>query len=144
MPAAPGLAEAVLVVLRWLHALAAVAFLGWSGVLWVDGAGSSSPSAASQRFKEVTEVTLLLFLATGAILTFDRLSHGAGGAYAVILVLKVACGAVAYQYAFRWRRRGLSLRASDGTVVMVFGALAVLLAAVLKGVFESGLVHSEL
>ena len=141
MPAAPGAAEALLVGLRWLHALAAIAFLGWSGVLWLDGAALGS-AAGSQRFKEIIEVTLLVFLATGAILTFDRLSRGAGGTYAAILAAKVLLGAVAYQFAFLWRRRGLAVGAPDGRIVLIAGAGAVLLAAVLKGVFESG-VRSE-
>ena len=135
MPAAPGLAEALLVILRWLHGLAAIAFLGWSAVLWLDGPAASG---SSQRFKEVTELTLLVFLATGAILTFDRLSHGAGGLYAVILAAKVLLGAVAYQFAFVWRRHGLAVGAPDGRNVLISGAGAVLLAAVLKGVFEGG------
>ena len=139
MPAAPGPAEALLVALRWLHALAAIAFLGWSAVLWLDGGapdGSKVPGSA--RFKEITEVTLLVFLATGAILTFDRLSRGPGGIYAAVLAAKVLLGAVSYQYAFLWRRRGLAVGASDGRTVLIAGAAAVLLAAVLKGVFESG------
>ena len=139
MPAAPGAAEALLVVLRWLHGLAAIAFLGWSAVLWVDGAapdGSRTPG--SVRFKEIIELTLLLFLATGAILTFDRLSRGAGGIYAGVLAAKVLLAAVAYQYAFVWRRRGLTVGAPAGRTVLIAGAAAVLLAAVLKGVFESG------
>ena len=138
MPALPGLAEALLVVLRWLHGVAAVAFLGWSAVLWLDGPPRGDVSAARQRFKEVTELTLLVFLATGAILTFDRLSLGAGGVYAVVLALKVVCSVVAYQFAFRWRRVGLPVGALDGRIVLIFGAAAVFLAAVLKGVFDSG------
>jgi uncharacterized membrane protein len=138
---APAAAEGLLVLLRWLHAMAAVVFLGWSAVLWVDGPAPEK-TAASQRFKEVTEVTLLVFLATGAILTFDRLSRGAGGTYAAILAAKVLLGAVAYQFAFLWRRRGLAVGAPDGRIVLIAGAGAVLLAAVLKGVFESG-VRSE-
>ena len=139
MPAAPGPPEALLVVLRWLHALAAIAFLGWSAVLWLDGAASDgTKSPGSARFKEITEVTLLVFLATGAILTFDRLSRGAGGLYAGVLAAKVLLGAVAYQYAFLWRRRGLGVGVPAGRTVLIAGAAAVLLAAVLKGVFESG------
>jgi hypothetical protein len=135
---APGPAEALLVVLRWLHAIAAIAFLGWSAVLWLDGPPRADAAAARQRFKEVTELSLLVLLATGAILTFDRLSRGPGGIYAGVLALKVACGIVAYQYAFRWRRVGLPVGALDGRIVLIFGTAAVFLAAVLKGVFDSG------
>jgi hypothetical protein len=138
VPAAPGLAEALLVVLRWLHGVAAIAFVGWSAVLWLDGPPRGDVPAARQRFKEVTELSLLMFLATGAILTFNRLSLGAGGVYAVVLALKVACSVVAYQFAFRWRRVGLPVGALDGRIVLIFGAAAVFLAAVLKEVFDYG------
>ena len=83
-------------------------------------------------------LTLLVFLATGAILTFDRLSRGAGGVYAGVLALKVVCSIVAYQYAFRWRRVGLPVGALDGRMILIFGTATVFLAAVLKGVFDSG------
>lgn len=132
------LAEALLDVLRWLHAIASVVFLGWSAVLWLDGPPRGDSSAARQRFKEVTELTLLVFLATGVILTFDRLSRGAGNVYAGVLVLKVVCAVVAYQFAFRWRRVGLPVGSLDGRVVLFFGAATVFLAAVLKGVSDSG------
>lgn len=138
MPAPTGLAEVLLVVLRWLHAAASIAFLGWSAVLLLDGPPRGDVSAARQRFKEITELSLLVFLATGAVLSFDRLSRGAGDVYAIILALKVVCAVVAYQFAFRWRRMGLPVGALDGRFVLIFGTAAVLLAAVLKGVSESG------
>ena len=134
----PGAAEALLVLLRWLHALAAIVFLGWSAVLWLDGPPRGEPLPARQRYKEIVELTLVVFLATGAILTFDRLSHGAGSVYAAVLALKVLCAAVAYQYAFRWRRVGLPVGGLDGRIVLVAGVATVLLAAVLKGVTDSG------
>jgi hypothetical protein len=134
----PDLAEWLLVVLRWLHALASIAFLGWSAVLWLDGPPLGESGAARQRFKEVTELSLLVFLATGAVLSFDRLSRGAGGVYAAVLALKILCGVVAYQYAFRWRRVGLPVGGLDGRIVLIFGAGTVLLAGVLKGVYDSG------
>ena len=138
MPAGPA-AETLLAILRWLHATAAIVFLGWSAVLLIDGPPLADASTARQRFKEVTELSLLVFLTTGAVLTFDRLSLGAGGVYAAVLALKVLCGVIAYQYAFRWRRVGLPVGGLDGRIVVIFGALAVFLAAVLKGVFESGI-----
>jgi hypothetical protein len=138
VPAAPWLAEALLVVLRWLHGLAAIVFLGWSLVVWLDGPPRGDTSAARQRFKEIFELTLLVFLATGAVLSVDRLSRGPGPVYAGLLALKVACGVVAYQYAFRWRRVGLPVGSLDGRIVLIFGVATVFLAAVLKGVFDSG------
>jgi hypothetical protein len=138
VPAAPALAEGLLVVLRWLHAAATIVFLGWSAVLWLDGPPRGDVPAARQRFKEITELSLLVLLATGAVLTFDRLSHGAGGIYAGVLALKVAFAAVTYQFAFRWRRMGLPVGGLDGRMLLVFGAATVFLAAVLKGVLESG------
>jgi len=138
VPASLDLAEALLVVLRWLHALAAIVFLGWVAVLWLDGAPLGDSGQASKRFKEIVELTLLVFLATGAVLSVDRLSRGAGGVCAAVLGLKILCAVVAYQYAFRWRRVGLPVGGLDGRIVLVFGAGTVLLAAVLKGVFDSG------
>ena len=142
MPLVLDPAEVVLVLLRWLHAAASIAFLGWSAVLWLDGPPRGDQSAARQRFKEVTELTLLVFLATGAVLTFDRLSRGAGGLYAGVLALKVVCAVVAYQFAFRWRRVGLPIGGVDGRIVLIFGTATVFLAAVLKGVFEGGVSSS--
>ncbi len=138
MPATPWAAYALLVLLRWLHAVAAIAFLGWAAVYLMDGLPQQQNVLAGRRFKEVTEITLLVFLATGAVLTFDRLSKGAGSVYAAVLAVKVLLAVLAYQFAFRWRRAGLSAISPDGRLVLVFGAGAVLLAAVLKGVFDSG------
>ena len=131
MPAAPGAAEALLVLLRWLHALAGVAFLGWTAVICFD----RTPGEVA-RYKEVTEITLLVFLASGAILSFDRLSQGAGNVYAAVLAAKIICAVLAYQFAFMWRRHRLATL--EGRTVLAFGAASMLLAAVLKGIFESG------
>jgi uncharacterized membrane protein len=138
VPAPPAAAEALLVLLRWLHALAAIVFLGYSLVVWVDGPPLDDLVLARRRYKELVELTLVVFLATGAVLSFDRLSRGAGAAYAAALALKIVCAAVAYQYAFRWRRVGLPVRALDGRIVLLAGAATVLLAAVLKGVTDGG------
>jgi len=136
--APPALAEPLLVVLRWLHAMAAIGFLGWTAVLWLDGVPSGDSDRARRRYREVTELTMIVFLATGAVLSFDRLGRGAGAVYAGVLALKILCAVAAYQYAFRWRRVGLSVGGLDGRLVLILGAVSVLLAAVLKGVFDSG------
>ena len=108
-------------------------------MIWLDGPPQANVAQSRQRFKELTELTLLVFLATGAILSFERLSSGAGGLYAAVLAAKVVCAAITYQFAFRWRRVGLPIGAPDGRLVLLFGAATVLLAAVLKGVYDSGI-----
>jgi hypothetical protein len=118
--------------------MAAIFFLGWTAVLMLDGSSGGDSSRARGRFKEITELTMIVFLATGAVLSVDRLGRGAGAVYAGVLALKVLCAVVAYQYAFRWRRVGLPVGGLDGRIVLIFGAASVLLAAVLKGVFDSG------
>jgi uncharacterized membrane protein len=136
--APPELAEPLLIILRWLHALAAIVFLGWSAVLWLDGAPRGDSGAARERFKEIIELSLIVLLASGVILSVDRLSRGAGGVYAAVLAFKVLFSVLTYQFAFRWRRAGLPIRGLDGRILLIFGAGTVLLAAVLKGVNDSG------
>lgn len=91
------------------------------------------------RYREVSDATFVVFLVTGAILTFDRLASGAGPLYAIVLGVKVLAAVVAYQYAVSWRHARLSTHVRAPYLVLIFGAICVLLAAVLKGVFESGL-----
>jgi hypothetical protein len=129
-------ADALLIVFRWLHGLAAVAFLGWVLVLL---SSQGSASMLHTRFKDVVEITLLVFLATGAVLAFDRLSQGPGPLYATLLAIKLVLSAAAYQLAFQWRRHGLSAASTEGRLVLVFGAAAALLAVALLEVFERGL-----
>lgn len=143
MPALPPLAEALLALLRWLHALATVAFLGWTAVYLLEQPAAEQRSARARRHKEVTEVTLFTFLATGAVLAFDRLSRGAGGLYAALLFVKVLLAVGSYQFAFRWRRVGMPPFGPDGRLVLAFGAAAVLASSILKGVSDSGLRGSQ-
>ena len=135
---APWAADALLILLRWLHALAAVVLLGWTATLVLGPVHSPPGSLVARRFKEVVEVSLLVFLATGAVLTFDRLSRGAGDLYALLLGLKVLCGVAAYQCAFLWRRQGLAPSDRNARFLLILGAIAMLLAVVLKEVFARG------
>lgn len=137
MPATPA-ADALLVLLRWLHTLATVALLGWTVIYLLEPVGSDGAAFRRQRFKEVVELSLLVFLASGAVLSFDRLSKGAGNAYGVILAAKLVLVAAAYQFAFVWRRSGLRSAARSGWLVVAFTSGAALFAAILKGVFDSG------
>jgi hypothetical protein len=131
-------ADALLIVVRWVHGLAAVVFLGWTLVL-LAGRPASGDDSIVRRYKDVVEITLVVFLASGALLAFDRLSQGAGTLYAGLLVLKLALSVTAFQLAFQWRRRGLVPDSPHGRLVLGFGAAAVLVAAAMLEVFEYGL-----
>jgi hypothetical protein len=139
VPAPSWLSEALLVLLRWLHDLSAIAFLGFGLAYLLRREADTDTAARRARFKEVMDLTFIGFLATGTILSVDRLSNDAGPLYAAILGAKIVVSAASYQFAFRWRRSGLAPLATDGKIAMALGAIVVLLGAVLIGVFEFGL-----
>src|SRR5207249_5714000 len=54
--------------------------------------------------REIVQTSLIVFLVSGALLTFERLSRGAASAtYVWLLVLKVALALVMFQVGFRLR-----------------------------------------
>jgi hypothetical protein len=133
------LADALLVVLRWLHTLAAVGLLGWMlvGVLQ-PALVQSGVADVGRRFKDVTGVTLVVFLATGAVLSFDRLSRGAGELYAATLAFKLLLAIATYRYATLWRHTGMRHDSRAVRWSLAAGTGAILLAALLKVLFERG------
>ena len=136
--------DLLLVAMRWLHSLAAVVWVGSSihellfGPTFADK--TRADPAARTMAKEIVETSLVVFLVSGAILTFDRLSRGAAGAsYVAVLGLKVLLSVAMFQLAFRFRRatgrrRALGLRWLSG-----LGAAILLLAALLKTIYERAL-----
>ena len=92
--------------------------------------------------REIVQTSLIVFLVSGALLTFERLSHGAAGStYVWLLVVKVALAVVMFQVGFRFRgargaRRLRGLRWMGG-----LGVAIILLAAILKWVYERAPAH---
>ncbi len=90
---------------------------------------SGPPDALLARFdatmREVVQAALVVFLASGAMLTFERLSRGAADTtYAVILGVKIIVSLAMFQVGFRFRNargerrvRGLRIMAVFGLVV---------------------------
>ena len=107
--------------MRWLHLLAAVAWVGGSLfyviALLPAAADLTAPvrAAIDRRFRDVVQLAILSLLVTGAVLTFDRLQLQPGAAYAITLGVKVALAiwmfALAQDLASRGRRRTIERRA---------------------------------
>jgi uncharacterized membrane protein len=139
--------ELILVVVRWAHAGAAVALVGGSTFCHLvlasafrqDGA---LPDVGLERvergFKELLDLSLIVFIISGGLLTFERLSSGAAGsAYVVILGLKIFLSVLLFRWAFQVRSRGWE--GPEARLLVGSGFVVVLLAAVLKTLYESGL-----
>jgi putative copper export protein len=140
--------DLLLVVMRGLHALAAMA---WVGAICFemfvvlpslgDTPAESLLSKMDVAMREIVQTSLIVFLVSGVLLTFERLSHGAAGStYVWLLVVKIALAVVMFQVGFRFRgardeRRLRGLRWMGG-----LGVAIILLAAILKWVFERALI----
>ena len=85
---------------RWIHAIAAVAWVGGS-IFYLtvlrpalsDGSppGKSLETAINKGFRDVVDISIIALIVTGVIITFDRLSSAPiTTAYYIVLGLKVA------------------------------------------------------
>jgi uncharacterized membrane protein len=142
-------AEILLTATRWLHSLATVV---WVGAILFEllvlrpalGKALSAQSLAQidASGREIVQASLIVFLMTGMLLTFDRLSRvGADASYVALLGLKVVLAIGMFQLGFRLRgadgrRRELGLRWLAG-----LGLAIIFLASLLKSIFERGLVR---
>ncbi len=140
-------ADVLIVAMRWLHSAAAIVWIGAATfelfVLLPAYGGSLPPpvrDAVDGAMREVVQTSLVVFLVSGAILTFERLSRGAAGsAYVGLLGLKLLLAIAMYQVAFRFRRAEGSRRILGLRCVVGLGPIIVLLAGALKWVYERAL-----
>jgi putative copper export protein len=142
--------DILLVAMRWLHATAAVV---WIGAIWFElfvalpALDSDTSSATLTRFdlatREIVQTALVVFLVSGAILTFERLSRGAAGtAYVTLLALKIVLAIVMFQIGFRFRGARGPRRVRGLQIMAALGLAIVLLATVLKWLYERALLPS--
>ena len=136
-----------LIAMRWLHASAAIV---WIGAIWfelfvvVPVWQSSTPPELVGRFdvamREIVQTALFVFLISGAILTFERLSRGAAGStYVMLLGLKIVLSVVMFQVGFRFRGARGHQRIQGLRIMAALGLAIVLLATVLKWLYERAL-----
>ncbi len=160
------LADWFLLLIRWLHGLAAVAWVGGSifflVVLRPALKGMHQEAAlnriAGQEFRNLVDTAIWVLLVTGVILAINRLTFGyASGAYGAVLGVKIALAVwMFYLVWFRQRRSAnvppqpsdaptpALLRTARATfsatnLILILGVVVLLLADILQGLFERGI-----
>lgn len=106
------MADILLLIIRWLHAIAAVAWVGGAIFYWLilrPALRSGDPSGlitrfAGPEFGQVVSLAVGILIITGAILSFDRLSaETVTAAYVSVLVVKILLAG--WMFALVWTRR---------------------------------------
>jgi len=159
-----GPGELLLILMRWAHGLATIVWLGGGAYATLiqgrqlreldDRAMAARVGAATgAEFGRWVNAAMIVFIVSGVVLTFDRLSsRGATVQYGIVLALKVALALWMFGIVqgFGTRRRG-RLRVTPSRVAAVrgalgsprtllwLGAIVVLLAAILKTLYETAL-----
>ena len=138
-------AEVIIIAIRWAHLLAAAWLVGAAcfclAVLPARPAGPPRPAleeALERGLRETAEITLVVFLTTGVILTYDRLAGGASSLYLGLLAFKIGLAGLFFHGLFRIRQTGLAKARSSLPVLAGAGALILLLAVALRTIHEAG------
>ena len=154
-----------MVVMRWLHVLAATAWVGGSifffavlrPALRASSDGSLLNRLAGQEFRQLVDVAIWVLLVSGAIISVDRLtSSHSTPTYGVVLALKIAFSI--WMFGLVWFRRrgsstmppeeaarnlGLARRISSvltpTNLILALGLLVLLLAELLGQLFEQSI-----
>jgi hypothetical protein len=139
------LRDLLLMLVRWSHLVAAVALLGGGAlcltVLRLPASQEDYAPVLATAFREVADLCLVVFLASGALLTFERLSSGAASSlYVALLAVKVVLSLLLYRWVFQLRQTAAWRSAAPSYLIGV-GALVLFLAVVLKTLFEAALRH---
>ena len=157
------IADYLMLAIRWLHTLAAVAWVG-GGIFYLlvlrpamrrsEPTDQSLAASIGPEFRSLVNVAIAVLIITGAVLTFDRLTDTfVGAAYAGVLAAKVALACYAFylvrflrrssypeepQAAGRWPRRMVTL-CTGTTAILVVGVIVFLLSELLVELFQVGL-----
>lgn len=156
--------DILLVAIRWAHSLATVVWLGGGAYATLilqrqlreredEATAARIGRATGADFGRWVRGATVVFVVTGGILTFDRLaSRGATIEYGVVLAVKVALAlwmfAIAQGLGRRSRARPANGRLArlartlgSPQALLWIGAIIVLLAAILKTLYEAQLAN---
>ena len=162
------LSDVFMLIVRWLHLVSAVAWIGGSVFYLIvlrpalrrepQASGLISRAAATE-FRALVETCVYVLIATGVILTFNRLTPGVVGApYVAALGAKIALSVWMFTLAWSRRRRtsvteafreeeatprsrfGRIMRAMSGyNTIVILGLAVFLLSDLLKTLYELAL-----
>ena len=155
--------DVLLLIIRWLHALAAVAWVG-GGIFYLlvlrpslnssqDDPGDSARRLGEQ-FRYLVTTAIAVLLVTGVILTLSRLTSAyVGIPYVVVLTIKIMLALYMF-YLVRFLRsrtypaevppgnkglQRLTAIFTSATTVLVIGVIVFLLADILQALVERGI-----
>ena len=157
------LGDVLLLVIRWLHALAAVAWIG-GGIFYLlvlrpnlsfsDGNSQDGARAVGEQFRSLVTTAIAVLLVTGTILSLSRLSSGyAGTSYVIVLIVKIILALYMFYLVRFLRHRTYPAESalkgqrfqritdmfSGATSVLVIGVIVFLLADILRALIEKGI-----
>jgi uncharacterized membrane protein len=108
--------DVFILIVRWLHLVAAAVWIGGSifYLLVLRPAARQQPESGgpiakvvASRFRSLVDLSIVVLVATGAIITFDRLTGGTVGvSYVTVLAVKVALSAWMFAAVQMERRTG--------------------------------------
>ena len=159
-----GVLDWILVIIRWGHAVSAVAWVG-GGIFYLmvlrpairrsQGLHPETGAAIRDEFRGLVATAIAVLLLSGVILSVARLTgEGATVPYAIVLGVKIALALFMF-YVVRIARRGdyeasqeadtrgvrrAVRRATSPMALLVVGVVIIGLSDVLDGLFESALV----
>ena len=156
-------ADVLLLVLRWLHALAAVAWVG-GGIFYLlvlrptlnkpAGDPEAVLSRLGEQFRNLVNTAIAVLLVTGVILTLSRLTSDHGGLpYVIVLTVKVVLALYMFYLVRFLRPRTYVVEATaaskrvqrftafftGATAVLVVGVIVFLLSDILRELVEKGI-----
>lgn len=159
-----GVLDWIIVIIRWGHAVSAVAWVG-GGAFYLlvlrpavrrsQGLPADTGDAIRDEFRGLVTTAIAVLLLTGAVLSFARLTgDGATVPYAIVLGVKIALALYMF-YVVRIVRRGdygpgpdasggrlrtLGRRATSPVALLVIGIVVIGLSDVLDALIEQALV----
>ena len=155
--------DVLLLVIRWVHALAAVSWVG-GGMFYLlvlrpnvraaEGDQGLAVRKMGQQFRSLVNTAIAVLLVTGVVMMLSRLtSNYVGTAYVVVLIVKVVLALYMF-YVVRFLKprtysgeavspMGGIQRATNlmtgATAVLVIGVIVFLLADILRALIEKGI-----